>query len=413
MMKNKSQKSSSKLPCNQSLDGSRRRFIQGSSAIIATSPLSSFVMASGQVLQPSVSSSQLANNPLGFNGERRDPVTGLYHLGNGYRVFNPRLMRFHAADSLSPFGEGGINPYSYCLGDPINMIDPTGHMSWQGGLGIGLGILGVLISIFTLGAGIAAGVALGVAAGAASAAGTAVSTAAIASTALGITSSVLGLASSATGIASSALEESNPQLSTDLGWASLGLGVGSIITGLGSGGLGRVASINQAKSFPTQASATINQRPPGLKLGGVQVNGNNIVAHGYPFNNLAKFKGANAVNGLQFGKMVNSSLGNGNAIKLTSCFSAVGGKISSAQLLSNQTGRVVHATSGFSKAMYAGRDLNKVFTPLTGVSRGASNLVGSSVSHFVRSSVQNSAYLYRSPITALQSALQLSRWRIY
>ena len=33
---------------------------------------------------------------LGFNGERADPVTGHYVLGNGYRTFNPVLMRFKA-----------------------------------------------------------------------------------------------------------------------------------------------------------------------------------------------------------------------------------------------------------------------------------------------------------------------------
>ncbi|WP_353852603.1 RHS repeat-associated core domain-containing protein [Pseudomonas sp.] len=53
---------------------------------------------------------------LGFNGERPDPVTGHYLLGNGYRAFNPVLMRFNSPDSLSPFGKGGINSYTYCLG---------------------------------------------------------------------------------------------------------------------------------------------------------------------------------------------------------------------------------------------------------------------------------------------------------
>ena len=37
-------------------------------------------------------------------------------------------MRFNAPDSLSPFGEGGFNAYNYCAGDPINKIDPSGHM---------------------------------------------------------------------------------------------------------------------------------------------------------------------------------------------------------------------------------------------------------------------------------------------
>jgi RHS repeat-associated protein len=64
---------------------------------------------------------------LGFNGEHRDPVTGHYLLGNGYRAFNPVLMRFNSPDSLSPFDEGGINAYAYCAGDPVNLVDPTGH----------------------------------------------------------------------------------------------------------------------------------------------------------------------------------------------------------------------------------------------------------------------------------------------
>ncbi|MNU97523.1 hypothetical protein D3C71_876020 [compost metagenome] len=65
---------------------------------------------------------------LGFNGERPDPVTGCYLLGNGYRAFNPVLMRFNSPDSWSPFGEGGFNAYAYCVGDPVNRIDPTGHI---------------------------------------------------------------------------------------------------------------------------------------------------------------------------------------------------------------------------------------------------------------------------------------------
>ena len=65
----------------------------------------------------------------GFNGERPDPLTGHYLLGNGYRAFNPILMRFNSPDRWSPFGKGGINAYAYCLGDPINRIDPDGNIS--------------------------------------------------------------------------------------------------------------------------------------------------------------------------------------------------------------------------------------------------------------------------------------------
>ncbi|MFJ2693443.1 RHS repeat-associated core domain-containing protein [Pseudomonas sp. NPDC087336] len=65
---------------------------------------------------------------LGFNGERPDLVTGHYHLGNGYRQFNPVLMRFNSPDKLSPFGKGGVNAYAYCGNDPINWIDPDGSL---------------------------------------------------------------------------------------------------------------------------------------------------------------------------------------------------------------------------------------------------------------------------------------------
>jgi len=36
------------------------------------------------------------------------------------------LMRFNSPDKLSPFGEGGLNTYSYCQGDPVNRVDPSG-----------------------------------------------------------------------------------------------------------------------------------------------------------------------------------------------------------------------------------------------------------------------------------------------
>ncbi|MCO8161603.1 RHS repeat-associated core domain-containing protein [Pseudomonas sp. 21LCFQ010] len=65
----------------------------------------------------------------GFNGELCDPLTGHYLLGNGYRAYNPVLMRFNSPDSLSPFGEGGLNAYAYCQADPVNRIDPNGHLS--------------------------------------------------------------------------------------------------------------------------------------------------------------------------------------------------------------------------------------------------------------------------------------------
>jgi len=63
---------------------------------------------------------------LGFSGYLRTQWHGCYLLGNGRRVYDPRLMRFISADRLSPFGEGGINAYAYCSGDPVNLRDDSG-----------------------------------------------------------------------------------------------------------------------------------------------------------------------------------------------------------------------------------------------------------------------------------------------
>ncbi|EHQ41799.1 RHS repeat-associated core domain-containing protein [Myroides odoratus DSM 2801] len=161
-----------------------------------------------------------------FNGERKDPISGHYHLGNGYRSYSPVLMRFTCPDSMSPFGAGGINAYAYCAGDPINLIDPSGHSAmgtaglFSGGAvsqglsrlgaggGIALGIFGIVSAVATFGASVAA---MGVA--------------------MASISLTLSLAAEATGIASIATAKSNPELSAKLGWASLGLGIAGSATG--------------------------------------------------------------------------------------------------------------------------------------------------------------------------------------
>lgn len=166
----------------------------------------------------------------GFNGERPDPVSGTYHLGNGYRAYNPALMRFNCPDNLSPFGAGGINPYAYCAGDPVNFTDPSGHISWSGWLGIGLGIVGIVGAVFTGGASlvattIATAATVGVAGGAITSAG--VIAAAVGSTAA-VVAGTASLVADVTGIASGATEDSNPKASAVLGWVSLGAGVAGI-----------------------------------------------------------------------------------------------------------------------------------------------------------------------------------------
>ena len=87
---------------------------------------------------------------LAFCGERRDPVAGFYHLGNGHRIYDPTLRRFLSADRLSPFGAGGLNAYAYCLGDPVNHRDPTGRKAEKyvlPALSILTNALGLFVSI--------------------------------------------------------------------------------------------------------------------------------------------------------------------------------------------------------------------------------------------------------------------------
>ena len=89
----------------------------------------------------------MSNNisTLGFNGEYLDDILDNYHLGNGYRAYNPTTMQFTAPDDMSPFGKGGINPYVYVSCDPINNTDPTGHF-----LGMSVTIGGLLRTLFPM-----------------------------------------------------------------------------------------------------------------------------------------------------------------------------------------------------------------------------------------------------------------------
>ena len=87
---------------------------------------------------------------IGLNGELKDiSDASVYHLGNGSRAFLTANNGFSSADSFSPFLGGGINPYIYCCGDPINAIDPSGHVSWQSIFGFVLAAVSLIAVPFT------------------------------------------------------------------------------------------------------------------------------------------------------------------------------------------------------------------------------------------------------------------------
>lgn len=132
------------------------------------------VVVGGMSLLPSsirlamANSSFQCSSDIGFNGEWLDPAIDGYHLGNGYRVYQPKVMRFNKPDNLSPFAEGGINTYLYCHNDPINFSDPSGHLNigkiFWGIVGIIAGVAGIIFAVPTGGSSLllAAGVIGGV-----------------------------------------------------------------------------------------------------------------------------------------------------------------------------------------------------------------------------------------------------------
>jgi RHS repeat-associated protein len=159
--------------------------------------------------------------PFGFAGERREPLTGWYIPG-GHRPYDPVLMCFLAPDSESPFGSGGINPYTYCAGDPVNRVDPDGH-SW---VSYALAGAGLALSAIALIPGLQAALPL---AGALFSATSTLSSAQIAC----LAAATLDIVSLSTGVASLALEISGHE-----GSAAGILGGISLVTGLAGAGIG-------------------------------------------------------------------------------------------------------------------------------------------------------------------------------
>jgi RHS repeat-associated protein len=102
---------------------------QSVSSILATDQQGSIVLSDDHPKQYTVyGDDKQSVSRLRFTGQYCEMNVGVYLLGNGYRHYNPRLMRFGSPDSFSPFGAGGVNAYAYCGGDPVNRTDPSGHV---------------------------------------------------------------------------------------------------------------------------------------------------------------------------------------------------------------------------------------------------------------------------------------------
>lgn len=153
----------------------------------------------------------------------------------------PVLMRFNCPDSWSPFG--GVNPYAYCAGDPVNHADPTGHHSVADWLGIGVGIaLGVLLTPVSWGSSL--------------------------SVALSVSAIATGVASAGLAVAQQFVEDSSPKLGAAWGWAALGT---DLVSGLSSAALSKLEPV--AKSLAGMLRGTASRPFGGLLMSGDEAGG--------------------------------------------------------------------------------------------------------------------------------------------
>ena len=68
-------------------------------------------------------------NPFRYRGYYYDTETGLYFLQTRY--YDPEVGRFLNRDSVEyadPETINGLNLYAYCLNNPVEYVDPTGHI---------------------------------------------------------------------------------------------------------------------------------------------------------------------------------------------------------------------------------------------------------------------------------------------
>ncbi len=69
-------------------------------------------------------------NSIKYKGYYYDEETELFYCNSRY--YSPKYCRFISPDSvdyLDPNSINGLNLYSYCMNDPINYYDPSGHFT--------------------------------------------------------------------------------------------------------------------------------------------------------------------------------------------------------------------------------------------------------------------------------------------
>ncbi len=70
-------------------------------------------------------------NPIRYRGYYYDDDTGLYYCNARY--YSPKWRRFISPDDtsyLDPDNVNGLNLYCYCNNDPVNFVDPSGHLAF-------------------------------------------------------------------------------------------------------------------------------------------------------------------------------------------------------------------------------------------------------------------------------------------
>ena len=71
-----------------------------------------------------IANSSIAVQSYKYNGKELDEQNGLDWYDYGARMYDAALGRFLAVDLLAEISYS-INPYTYCLNNPFNRVDPS------------------------------------------------------------------------------------------------------------------------------------------------------------------------------------------------------------------------------------------------------------------------------------------------